>query len=234
MQPLIIAIACLAIALFLYVPLPHIVCKAMLARQRRAAVSRKTAYLTFDDGPGNRLTPLILDILDANSVKATFFSLGRNIPGREGLLSRIAERGHLVATHGYGHPNAWKTPPWTSPGDIAKGRSLLRGALPGTGRILYRPPHGKVNLPSLLYLLFHGIPIVLWSVDSLDSRLAAGRDPGSAGEALRREGGGIVLFHDFDRSTEAAESFTLEALVSAIKGCKAAGIAFGRADELFR
>ena len=32
-----------------------------------------TVYLTFDDGPIPEVTPQVLDILDAEGVKATFF-----------------------------------------------------------------------------------------------------------------------------------------------------------------
>ena len=44
----------------------------------------KMVYLTFDDGPsGNTLA--LLDVLDKYSVKATFFVVGSQIPGREDL-----------------------------------------------------------------------------------------------------------------------------------------------------
>ena len=33
----------------------------------------KTVYLTFDDGPSNKVTPKILDVLKKENVKATFF-----------------------------------------------------------------------------------------------------------------------------------------------------------------
>ena len=34
-------------------------------------------YLTFDDGPDDKITPQILDILKAEKVKATFYEIGR-------------------------------------------------------------------------------------------------------------------------------------------------------------
>ncbi len=36
----------------------------------------KTVYLTFDDGPSDRVTPKILDVLAEEQVKATFFIIG--------------------------------------------------------------------------------------------------------------------------------------------------------------
>ena len=38
---------------------------------------QKCVYLTFDDGPSDRVTPKILDILQEENVKATFFIVGK-------------------------------------------------------------------------------------------------------------------------------------------------------------
>lgn len=67
---------------------------------------KKTVYLTFDDGPSTKVTTQILDILDANDVKGTFFVLGREIdenPKSEEILKRMAKEGHAIANHGYSH-----------------------------------------------------------------------------------------------------------------------------------
>ena len=85
--------------------------------------NKKIAYLTFDDGPSENVTPQILDILDKNDVKidenevsdefsnyndvkATFFVLGTAIEGGEKqkeLLRRMDEEGHAIGNHGYSH-----------------------------------------------------------------------------------------------------------------------------------
>lgn len=39
--------------------------------------SEKIAYLTFDDGPSEKITPQILKTLDDYEIKATFFLLGK-------------------------------------------------------------------------------------------------------------------------------------------------------------
>ena len=41
--------------------------------------AQKLAFLTFDDGPNNVITPQVLDILKKNNIKATFFVVGKNI-----------------------------------------------------------------------------------------------------------------------------------------------------------
>ena len=68
--------------------------------------NKKIAYLTFDDGPSEHSTEKILDILNANDIKATFFTLGSSIernPRSEEILKRMAKEGHAIASHGYSH-----------------------------------------------------------------------------------------------------------------------------------
>ncbi|MFU7517635.1 polysaccharide deacetylase family protein [Clostridium sp. HCS.1] len=67
---------------------------------------RKTAYLTFDDGPSEHSTERILDILKENNIKATFFQLGSSIERNHKakyILKRIVDEGHAIGSHGYSH-----------------------------------------------------------------------------------------------------------------------------------
>lgn len=57
--------------------------------------------LTFDDGPDPAVTPIVLDILKAHHVKATFFMMGENAEASPELLKRIAAEGHAIGNHGY-------------------------------------------------------------------------------------------------------------------------------------
>lgn len=63
----------------------------------------KIAYLTFDDGPSQVVTPLILDLLKEENIKATFFVLGTNIKNNQDILKRTYQEGHYIANHGYSH-----------------------------------------------------------------------------------------------------------------------------------
>lgn len=64
---------------------------------------KKTAYLTFDDGPSTNVTPLILDVLKQENIKATFFVLGTNATWNSDILKRMRSEGHYIANHGYSH-----------------------------------------------------------------------------------------------------------------------------------
>lgn len=63
--------------------------------------AEKRAYLTFDDGPSHN-TMEILDILDANNVKATFFVVGKDESYYE-CYRQIVKRGHTLGLHSYSH-----------------------------------------------------------------------------------------------------------------------------------
>ncbi len=63
----------------------------------------KIVYLTFDDGPSDPITDKVLDILKTNNVKATFFVIGNQINGLEGVVKRIHEEGHSIGLHTYTH-----------------------------------------------------------------------------------------------------------------------------------
>lgn len=61
---------------------------------------KKTAYLTFDDGPSAR-TLEILDILKERNIKATFFVITEN--NNLDILKQIADEGHAIGVHGHTH-----------------------------------------------------------------------------------------------------------------------------------
>lgn len=63
----------------------------------------KDAYLTFDDGPSQAVTPLILDLLKQENIKATFFVLGNSVKNNPELVKREYLEGHYIANHGFGH-----------------------------------------------------------------------------------------------------------------------------------
>lgn len=63
----------------------------------------KVVYLTFDDGPSKSVTPLILDLLKQENIKATFFVLGARAKNFPDILKREYLEGHYIANHGYSH-----------------------------------------------------------------------------------------------------------------------------------
>lgn len=67
------------------------------------ADGEKKAYLTFDDGPNNSVTPEVLDVLRRYNVKATFFLVGSLIEKNPDVARRLYDEGHCLANHSYNH-----------------------------------------------------------------------------------------------------------------------------------
>lgn len=64
---------------------------------------KKTAYLTFDDGPSDN-TRKILDVLSEKKAVATFFLIGNEItPEREDIVKRTIDQGNAVGVHTFCH-----------------------------------------------------------------------------------------------------------------------------------
>lgn len=55
--------------------------------------------LTVDDAPHPALTPAILEVLAEHGARATFFLIGRQVPGNEATVRRIVEEGHELGNH---------------------------------------------------------------------------------------------------------------------------------------
>ena len=72
----------------------------------------KAVALTFDDGPDPIHTPRILDILEENNIKATFFLIGSNIETYPELVKRIYDEGHIIGNHTFSHTPSYTL--WSS------------------------------------------------------------------------------------------------------------------------
>lgn len=183
---------------------------------KHKAVGLNALVLTFDDGPGNRLSPAILSVLAEYDAKATFFLLGRNIAGREAIVRQIAEQGHEICSHGYDHVHQWKVSPLRAWLDMRRGWKAIDTALElDRHRYPFRPPNGKLNIVCLLYLLFLQVPIVYWSVDSGDTWRAK-PDGSRIATLAEKEGGMVCLAHDFDRSDDRTDRFILDSVRAAL------------------
>ncbi len=211
---------------FIYVGAPHCYIRLLRKVQERRVRSRSNIVLTFDDGPGFRLTPALLDLLAEHNVRATFFMLGRNIRGREHIVKAVADQGHEIGSHSYDHLHSWKVWPTRALADIREGQHELERVLPLPDHVPVRPPYGKVNLLTLLFLLYKRAPICTWTLDTRDTWPASGRDCQEIADAVRRSGSVISLAHDFDRSESDVDEYVLSTVRAILVSAKEAGLHF--------
>ena len=70
--------------------------------------STKKIFLTFDDGPGGKVTEEILNTLKENDVKATFFLIGELVEKHPDLVKRMNDEGHSIGVHTFTHERELK------------------------------------------------------------------------------------------------------------------------------
>lgn len=127
----------------------------------------KSIALTFDDGPDERFTPQVLDMLKAYGVKATFFVLGKKAEAHPAIVKRMIREGHIVGNHSYRHPLFTKLPVDQFAQEIGQTEEVLNRLI-GYRPKLLRPPYGEIDEEQLLWAKNSGYVVVNWNVDSLD------------------------------------------------------------------
>lgn len=127
----------------------------------------KQVALTFDDGPDQRFTPQVLDILKQHNVKATFFLIGYKSENNPKIVKRIQEEGHVIGNHSYNHPNFPKLPRSLFERQTLQTQTILKSLL-GYEPKLLRPPYGAINEEQLKWAISQQFLVVNWDVDSLD------------------------------------------------------------------
>ncbi|HUV41737.1 MAG TPA: polysaccharide deacetylase family protein [Sedimentisphaerales bacterium] len=218
-------IACVCLIIFIYIGVPWIYGRFARLSLRAKAVNAKALVLTFDDGPGRKLTPGILKILGTYNVKATFFLLGKNIHRHPHIVRQIAAKGHEIGSHGYDHLHYWKVSPLRAIKDIKQGYKAINTVLSvNRGRYPFRPPNGKLNIFCLLYLLLHRVPIFFWSVDLGDTRACPHRLAGTDVLPSEKTGPAVLLAHDFDRLQDTVDIFILESVRQACATARSKGL----------
>lgn len=170
-----------------------------------ASPADKTIYLTFDDGPsGNTLA--LLDVLDHYNVKATFFVVGSQIPGREEILREVAARGHTIGMHSNSHKYGEI---YASVEACLQDYDLLRARIlevTGQAPSILRFPGGSVNgynqdiyQELVAEMLRRGYAYFDWNVsgqDATSQNKSVADIAGAVVAGAQRHRYSIVLLHD--------------------------------------
>ena len=98
--------------------------------------------------------PLVLDVLDRRSVRATFFIPGRVAERHPRRVDEIVARGHEIAHHGYTHTSPTRLSPQEEERELVKGREVLEAL--GAEVRGYRSPSWDFSEATLGLLERHG------------------------------------------------------------------------------
>ena len=174
--------------------------------------AQKEIFLSFDDGPHPRITPLVLDMLATHGAKASFFCIGDRVKRFPGIYQRIVDEGHAIGNHTFHHLNGWKT------NDADYLTNITEAALCIDSR-LFRPPYGRIKGSQARAIVAKGFKTIMWTVLSgdYDAKLNPAQCANRVLENI--EPGFIFLFHD----AEKAEKNMLFALEKLLEACKIQG-----------
>ena len=122
--------------------------------------------LTFDDGPKASVTNRILNSLEANGGRATFFMVGSNVTaGNIPTIQRMAAMNCEVANHTNDHKYLSKIGADSIISQVQTTSQKIQNAC-GVAPKLVRPPGGYYNQAALNVLGNMGMSVVMWSIDT--------------------------------------------------------------------
>jgi len=190
--------------------------------------SPKKIVLTFDDGPDERYTPHILDILNKYKVPAVFFVTGINAEHNLPLVQRIYREGHEIGNHTFLHPNLEIVSDDRLKLELRSTGYIIE-SITGHATMLFRPPYNTdaeptnpVQLRPIYTAKDEGYLTIGSSIDPQDWQEGVSPDTVVA-RAINQQGlGNIILMHDAGGNRDA----TLIALPRIIEYYKAHGYQF--------
>ena len=164
--------------------------------------------LTFDDGPLPRNSDQVLQILAAQCVKATFFTIGRMARAYPEGVRKLRDAGHTIGTHTQDHPLGMNRMPIERVRqEVDDGIASVTAALGDSTALapFFRIPGLARGEGVEGYLASQGIQ--LWSADFLADdwrHISSSRVYELAIKRLEDRGKGILLLHDIQARTVAA------------------------------
>lgn len=192
-----------------------------------------TVYLTFDDGPNEGTTNIILDVLKEQGVKATFFV---TCNGPDYLIKRIYDEGHTVAlhtaTHDYGYIYSSVDNYFN---DLNRVSNRVKNVTGIESKII-RFPGGSSNTVSRRYqtgimttltgmVIDRGYRYFDWNVDAMDASTARSSSDVyyNVINNLSMNRANVVLMHD-------TKGITRDALRNIIRTAQSQGYSFSKID----
>jgi peptidoglycan/xylan/chitin deacetylase (PgdA/CDA1 family) len=155
----------------------------------------KCVAITFDDGPDDRSTPALLELLRERGVQAAFFGVGKRVAAHPAIAARIVREGHLLENHSYTHSNATNFFSVTRlHSDLSQAQDAIRQAT-GVTPTCFRPPMGLSNPRIFRAAREAGLKVIGWSARGLDTKVADSEEVVSR-ICRRVQPGAIILLHD--------------------------------------
>ena len=165
----------------------------------------------------------ILETLEKNNVKITFFMVGEWIDKYPEAVKKINEAGHEIANHSDTHKHVNNLSYEDNVKEIQSANEKIKN-ITGKDNKLYRAPYGEYNNTVIKAAKDNGYIPIQWNLDTLDYTGITGEEMWKRIDGKLKEGD-IILSHN---GTE----HTAEALDMLIKNIKEKGFEIVKVSDL--
>ncbi len=154
--------------------------------------------LSFDDGPAPEVTPLVLDSLKRQRVKAAFFLQAERIAGQATLIARMRREGHAVGYHGASHKAWWLLTRFNRSVEMDPSILPLNEGSPFAKDtpLLLRPPFGRFDYAAVATAQELNARLVLWRLVVGDWKKGVRADQISERLLKNAKPGDVIVLHD--------------------------------------
>jgi peptidoglycan/xylan/chitin deacetylase (PgdA/CDA1 family) len=155
---------------------------------------QKKIWITFDDGPDEKVTPYLINVLAEFNIKATFFIIGNQAKKNPELVKLIINSGHKIGNHSFSHLNGFSTDNNKYLEDVEQAKKYIDSDI-------FRPPYGKIT-PFQINNLKKDFKIIMWDIMSWDFKENISSNKIFRNVMDNVESGSIILFHNNLKSYE--------------------------------
>lgn len=159
--------------------------------------SNSKVLLTFDDGPNQGTTEIILKKLSEEKIKALFFCVGDNVQKYTDLVERIKDEGHSFGNHTYNHKILKSISDEEKDYQVSSVNSLFEEKFKIKLKY-FRPPHGKFQLSTPGLLKKHKLKNVMWTLLTYDYKNDISIVKFAVEKYLKHNS--IIVLHDSSKS----------------------------------
>ncbi|PLW12230.1 hypothetical protein PCANC_18805 [Puccinia coronata f. sp. avenae] len=185
---------------------------------------------SFDDGPSPD-TPTLLNYLDQQKLKTTFFVVGSRVLSRPAMLQYEYQTGHQISVHTWSHPYLTTLSNAEIVAELGWSKKVIKDVLGVTPNTM-RPPYGDIDDRVRFIAMQMGLTPIIWTTapsgqtfDTQDWKISTGIV--TPAQVLKNfqsiiagapdlPTGFIVLAHDlYPQSVALAVEFVLPAAIAA-------------------
>ena len=186
------------------------------------STEEKVVSITINTGFGEQFTNEILDLLEEEGVKATFFVTGKWVDKYKEDLISINDKGHEVGNNSLTYTYFTKISEDEIKNEIKSAENKINEVV-GEKSKLVRPPFGDYSSSVIKTIEGEGYYPIIWDIDSLDT---TNRDKKEMVDIVLKQvsNGSIILFNNTNK--------TKEVLKDVIRELKLRGYKFKKVSDL--